>query len=185
MFGTPFKPSICSYTGTFNVTLDTAFKIPTSNSMSLTYSIDPVDPLLVLNNGSTDFTALVSYPGYDIVVRQATLNPETRELEVQMDYFEHLQDQEITLQVSPPDVPQAFMVPNITSLWKVQSTNQLAVLVYSYSDYQELNRIATLANLLVYAMLLIMALTLVFRKFIGLELASLIQFGYLSLLQNK
>lgn len=42
-----------------------------------------------------------------------------------------------------------------------------------------------LVKVLSVAFLSVIFLTLVYRKFIGLELASLIQFGYLSLLHNK
>ena len=56
-------PSICSYNGTIALGLDYAEKDPNSNSLTLTYKLEPTAPLHVLNNGSTDFTSLVSFPG--------------------------------------------------------------------------------------------------------------------------
>ena len=72
--GTPKTPSICSYTGPIEFTVQTAYKDPLSNSMNLTYKVSPIAPLLILTNDSTDFTSLVSYPGFEINVTSATLN---------------------------------------------------------------------------------------------------------------
>ena len=46
------------------------------------------------------------------------------------------------------------------------------------------NKLTPFANTLLGWYLALVFLTLVFRKFIGLELATLVQLGYLSLLQN-
>ena len=85
--GTPFTPSICSYTGPIGITIDTAYKYPTSNSLNLTYFISPVDPLLVITNGSTDFTSLVSYPGFDVNITEVRFKDSTGELTIFVDYF--------------------------------------------------------------------------------------------------
>ena len=42
------------------------------------------------------------------------------------------------MQLTPPDVPQAFATPTYNYSWKVQSTNNLAVLAYSAEQYQQL-----------------------------------------------
>lgn len=66
----------------------------------------------------------------------------------------------------------------------VSPTNQLSAVVYSEEDYKLASRLTVLANVLLGIYLSIAASTLIFRKFIGLELATLFQIGYLSLLQN-
>lgn len=85
--GTPFTPSICSYNGPIELSLVTAYKYPTNNSLNLTYWIGPVDPLLLITNGSTDFTSLVSYPNFDLNVTSATLDPDTSLLVIYLDYY--------------------------------------------------------------------------------------------------
>ena len=110
-----------------------------NNSINITYAIKPSDPLLVLNNGSTNFISLVSFPEEPgITINTALLDPDTGNLVIELDYIEHLQDKEIKLQITPPDVPQAFLVSNQTVLWTVKTTNQLAVVAYSEEDYKEL-----------------------------------------------
>ena len=84
--GTPFTPSICSYVGPVDFFLDTAFKYPTSNSMNLTYNISPTGPLLVITNGSTDFTSLVSFPDFDLNVTNAILDEDLGKLVIYLDY---------------------------------------------------------------------------------------------------
>ena len=54
------------------------------------------------------------------------------------------------------------------SAWRVQSTNQLAVVAYTEEDYQKLQKMAMLANALLGMYLSLVCLTLIFRKFIGL-----------------
>ena len=153
--------------------------------MNITYLLSPIDPLLIITNGSTDFTSFVSYPGFNLNVTVATLDPDTGELLIFLDYYEHLQDEELTLQITPPDVPEAHSTPNYTFSWTVQTTNQLAVVAYSDEDYQQLEIIAKAANIIIYIYLTVFVVSLFLRKFIGLELAFLIQIGYLSLLTNK
>ena len=58
-------------------------------------------------------------------------------------------------------------------------------MAYSEDDYNELEGIALLANVFIYAYLGICLFSMLFRKFIGLELASLFQLAYLSLIQNQ
>ena len=54
--------------------------------MNLTFYLSPTDPLLLLTNGSTDFTEMVSFPGFSITVKDAVLKKETGELVVLFDY---------------------------------------------------------------------------------------------------
>lgn len=185
MNGTETTPSICSYNGSFSVSLETGDKSPSSNSLTLTYSIEPSGPLLSLNNGSTDFSSLVSFPNSQgVTIRSAVLDPQTQQLVIDIDYSQNLQDTTLSLQITPPNVPQAVLVPNITSSWVVAPTNQLAAMVYTQEDYDTVAKLTPLANALLGSYLSIVILTLVFRKFIGLELATFFQLGYLSLLQN-
>lgn len=73
----------------------------------------------------------------------------------------------------------------MTSTWTVDPTNQLKAVVYSNDEYERSGQIQTVANLINGLFLATMFITMVYRKFIGLELATLIQMGYLSLLHNK
>ena len=72
------------------------------------------------------------------------------------------------MEITPPDVPQAALVPNINATWKVESTNQLAVFAYSDEDYSRLNAIAVIGSVMVWSYLTMTVATLLFRKFIGL-----------------
>ena len=69
--------------------------------------------------------------------------------------------------------------------WKVDPTNQLSAVVYSDSEYQQSYGLSILANIIVGCFLSTLFLTVAYRKWIGLELATIIQMGYLSLLMNK
>lgn len=89
------------------------------------------------------------------------------------------------MMITPPDVPQAVLIPNISTTWKVQPNNQLAAAYYTDEDYETTKKVKNLANTLLGLCLAIAVLAIVSRKFIGLELSALIQLGYLSLLQNK
>ena len=128
--------SVCGYSGSASVSLLTAFKIPTSNSLNLTFSLDSASSLLSFNNQSSDFTALVSFPGSDLNVSPALMDGATSRLVVYVDYFTHLQDQDINFLLVPPDVPAAFATANATFSWVVQATNQLAVYAYSVEEYK-------------------------------------------------
>lgn len=87
MNGTETTPSICSYNGSFSVSLETGDKSPSSNSLTLTYNIEPSGPLLSLNNGSTDFSSLVSFPNSQgVTIKSAVLDLQTQQLVVVIDY---------------------------------------------------------------------------------------------------
>jgi cysteine-rich repeat protein len=132
MNGSTTAPSICSYNGSMSVTLQTGDKSPTSNSLTLTYSIQPSAPLLSLNGGSIDFASMVSFPNSpSVTVTSAVLDPVTNELVIKLGYSVSLQDEGLTLQLTPPNVPQAVLVPKVSSTWIVAPTNQLAAVVYS------------------------------------------------------
>jgi len=136
MNGSVTEPSICSYNGTFDIQLDTGNKMADSNSLVLTYDIYPALPLIVINNGSTDFTSMVSFPDNPAVtVIEATINPTTSKLEVKVGYSADLQDTELSMQITPPDTPWASLTPNTTSTWVVAPTNQLSAVVYTQEDY--------------------------------------------------
>ena len=136
MNGTSNASSICSYNGSFAVSIDVGNKDPDSNSMTLVYVVHPLDPLLVLNNGSNDFSSLVSFPGSEGVnLKVAYIDPNTGNLVVDIDYSQTIQDEDLVMMITPPDVPQAVLIPNISSTWKVQPTNQLAAAYYTDEDY--------------------------------------------------
>ena len=79
MNGTTNTSSICSYNGSFSLILDTGDKDPNANSLTLTYIVNPSDPLLVLNGGSTDFSSLISFPGSEgiVILKSAYIDPVT------------------------------------------------------------------------------------------------------------
>jgi hypothetical protein len=96
-----------------------------------------------------------------------------------------MQDTDLSLKITPPNVPQAFMLGDMGNTWNVQPTNQLAAEAYSEEDYHKQAEVAVAAGVIRSAFLAMIFLTIAYRKFIGLELATLIQLGYLSLLQNR
>ena len=137
--------------------------------MTLNYDFGPIEPLLVLNNGSKDFTSLVSFPDMPgVTVVSATVDPATGKLVVVLDYSQDLQDKDLKIQITPPNVPQAFLIEDITHTWKVEPTNQLAAVVYSKEDYNTNAKIRNFANGILYFGLTIIIITMVYRKFIGL-----------------
>ena len=109
MNGTTTTPSICSYNGSISSTVDSSFKDPNSNSMSIVYMITPFSPLIAVNGGSTDFTSMISFPGSEdkIIMKPAIIDPSTGKLTVNFDYTETIQDSELKMQITPPDVPQS------------------------------------------------------------------------------
>ena len=137
MNGTTNTSSICSYNGSFSLILDTGDKDPNANSLTLTYIVNPSDPLLVLNGGSTDFSSLISFPGSEgiVILKSAYIDPVTGELVIDVDYTQTIQDSELVMMITPPDVPQAALVPNITMTWTVDPTNQLAAIYYTDEEY--------------------------------------------------
>lgn len=186
MNGSSTQPSVCSYNGSFAIAIETGYKDPLRNSLTLTYDLGPLTPLLALNNGSTDFRSLVSFPlNAGVTVTSAVVDPATGKLVVTLDYSQNLQDTELQLHITPPNVPQASLVPEIVHSWTVLTTNQLAAVIYSPEDYATNARVRSLADGLLYSALAVVFLTMAYRKFIGLELASLIQLGYLSVLMNR
>ena len=64
-------------------------------------------------------------------MKSAYLNPETGELVIDVDYTQTIQDSELVLMLTPPDVPQSVLVPNISVTWTVDPTNQLAAIYYT------------------------------------------------------
>ena len=85
--GSSVSPNVCSYNGPFSVQLKTGDKDPRSNSMTLLYHFEPIDIIQSLNGGSTDITSLINFPSTSgITVREAIINPITKELMVKFDY---------------------------------------------------------------------------------------------------
>ena len=85
----------------------------------------------------------------------------------------------------PPNIPETFATTYPNHTWTVQPTNHLAAVVYEDENYQTGKKLKILCDVIVGSYLSCMFLAMVYRKFQGLELATLIQMGYLSLLHNK
>ena len=124
--GSTTSASVCNYAGSVDLYVLTAYKIPVSNSVNFTFSISPTSPFIALNNGSTNVTSMVSFIGVDVRVTDAYIDQDKKELVVAVDYGEHLQGKEVFMKISPPTGPLSM-----NTNWRVQSTNQLAVVVYS------------------------------------------------------
>ena len=161
--GSTTSASVCNYAGSVDLYVLTAYKIPVSNSVNFTFSISPVSPIIALNNGSTNVISMVSFLGVDVKVTDAYIDQVKKELVVAVDYGEHLQGKEVFMKISPPTGPLSM-----NANWRVQSTNQLAVVVYSEEDYGNLKVIAGAGSVMVGAYLAIGVATVLFRKFIGL-----------------
>ena len=55
--------------------------------MTLIYNIDTIDPLVLLNNMTYDFSSWVSFPGTSgITVKSVILDPTTGQLVIEIDY---------------------------------------------------------------------------------------------------
>jgi hypothetical protein len=148
--------------------------------MTLAYDFIPVDVLIQLNNGSNDLTSLMKFPeNSGVTVTEAYIDPVTNLLVIKIDYTTDIQGQDLTLHIVHPNMPE------ITNRWTVEPTNQLKAIVYEEEEYALMADLSALAYVIVGGYLGIFFLAMLFRRFIGLELATLIQFGYLSLLQNK
>ena len=76
MNGSQTEVSVCSYNSTISMSILTGTKNPTSNSLTLTYVIEPAKPIYGVNNQSNDFTSLVSFTNNQgITVTSAHLDP--------------------------------------------------------------------------------------------------------------
>lgn len=148
----------------------------------MTYLLSPLAPFLLLLNGSTNLTQYLFFPSHpEVTVTEAELNTTTGEVQLVAEYGVDLQDELLTLQLLPPDVPEAFSIPNITSSWYVSTDNFLSVAYYSDGDYAAMRQLETVAEGVMWGYLALLGLACLFRKFLGLELAALLQLGWLSL----
>lgn len=178
-------PSICSFNGTISISIASGIKDPGSNSLTLTYDVSPIQPVLNLVNGSTDLAPFVSFPtAPGVTITSAVYDPATNQVVVQVAYTESLQGKPLDLKFDPPNTPQAFLVANLSSPWVVNPSNHLAAEVYSAADYKAVDALTPFAKAVLGSYLGFSLLTVSFRKYLGLELATLMQVGYLSLLQN-
>ena len=102
----------------------------------MTYDIGPITPYLAINGWSTNFTDLVSYPSNpEVTVKSATVDPKTGKLVVILEYSEDVHGKDLDLVMTPPNVSQAYLVPDITHSWTVEPTNRLTAFEYSDEDY--------------------------------------------------
>jgi hypothetical protein len=128
----------------------------------------------------------VSFPNSQAVtVSEAVIDPVTNQLTIKLAYSQDLQDSNLTMQMNAPNSAQAFAFPNMSSSWVVQPSNNLKAVAYSDWTYSASAGLSILSNLLIGFYLSMLLLTIAYRKFIGLELATLVQLGYLSLLENR
>ncbi len=79
------------FNGTVAVALNYGNKDPTSNSLTLSYTISPIQPILNILNNSYDFLSFVSVSNPDAVITSAIYNPETNTLDVQVSYNQSIQ----------------------------------------------------------------------------------------------
>jgi len=81
-------------------------------------------------------SSYISYPGASAVsIISAIYDPISNQVIVQVSYNDSIQGQPLNLKFDPPNTPQAYLVPNLTSSWTVSPTNHLSAELYSQSDY--------------------------------------------------
>lgn len=104
--------------------------------MTFTYTVLPIEPLMALNNWSTNMTSMISFPkSPGVTVTEAYVDPVTTQLVVKVDYTTNLQDTALSMKITPPNVPQASLMPSMTNTWTVAPTNLLSASVYTESQY--------------------------------------------------
>ena len=79
-------------------------------------------------------------------------------------------------------MPAASLLGNISGTWVASSDNGNALIFYDDSEYAIIAILESLSIVTNYGYLVIMAGSCFYRKYVGLELAALIQLGYLSLI---
>jgi cysteine-rich repeat protein len=183
--GTTTTASVCCFNGTITVTVSSAIKDPNSNSLSISYSVSPIQPVLVLLNNSNNFLPYISISNPAATVTAATYDPSTGTVNVQVSYNQSIQGQPMGLIFNPPSVPSASLMPTVANSWTVSPTNHLSAAFYPDSTYAQVRKIQPYSSAVLGVYLSLSMITFFFRKFIGLELATLIQIGYLSLVMNN
>lgn len=87
---------------------------------------------------------------------------------MQVSYNTSIQGQSLNLNFNPPNTPVAALLPNVSNNWVVNPTNHLSASYYPQSTYDKVKKLELYANACLAAFLTLSALTLFFRKFIGL-----------------
>jgi cysteine-rich repeat protein len=183
--GSANSSSVCCFNGSIAVSLGSAVKDPTSNSLALTYTIQPILPVLSLINGSYNFLPYVTLSNPEATVVSAVYDPASNTVNVQVAYNASIQNQPLDLTFNPPSVPTASLLKTVSNSWVVQPTNHLSAAYYPASTYDSVKKIQPYSSTVLGLYLSLCLVTLFFRKYIGLELATLIQMGYLSLVMNQ
>jgi hypothetical protein len=73
------------------VTLNSANKDATSNTLSMSYSISPIQPILNLINNSYNFTPYVNVSNPSATITSATYDPSTNTINVVVSYNDTIQ----------------------------------------------------------------------------------------------
>jgi hypothetical protein len=165
--------------------VSSAIKDPTSNTLFIAYSVSPIQPVLLLVNNSNDFLPFVSISNPAATITAATYDPSTGNVNVQVSYNQSIQGQPMDLVFTPPNIPTASLLPAVSNSWTVAPTNHLSAAFYPASTYEQVKKMQPYSSAVLGVYLSLSLVTLFFRKFIGLELATLIQIGYLSLVMNN
>ena len=183
--GTTSTPSICSYNATLSMAIGSSFKHPTKNQLTLLYDMGPIEPILALMGGSYDFSSALGFDDPDVTITRAEYDPATGKVVIDADFAASIQDKDITLTFNPPNIPQSWLVSNFSETWKVQPDNRLSASYYQQEDLDQIEELEPFVQVLVGVGMSVFFISMFLRKFIGLELAALLQLGYISLVQNK
>lgn len=144
-----------------------ANKDPTSNSISLSYSISPIQPVLSVING-TDLQPFITVSNPAATITSANYDPSTGMVRVQVAYNSSIQGQPLNLNFNPPNTPVGALLPNISNNWVVSPTNHISATYYPQSTYDKVKKLEPYATACLVAFLAVSALTVFFRKFVGL-----------------
>ena len=165
--GSANTSSVCYYNGSVVVAVASAIKDPTSNSLALSYTISPIQPVLSVING-TDLQPFITVSNPAATVTSAIYDPATGTVNVQVSYNASLQGQALNLNFNPPNTPVGALLPDISGKWVVSPTNHMSATYYPQSTYEKVRQLEPYTTACLAAFLTISALTVFFRKFIGL-----------------
>lgn len=166
--GTTTTPSVCCYNGTIAVSVSNAIKDPSSNSLSISYTVSPIQPVLTLVNNTNNFLPFISISNPAATIIAATYDPATGNINVQVSYNQSIQGQPMDLIFTPPNVPSASLMPTVSNSWTVAPTNHLAAAFYPASTYDQVKKIKPYTSAVLGVYLSVSLITFFFRKFIGL-----------------
>lgn len=133
--GSNTTPSVCCFNGSISVSVSSAIKNPTSNALSIAYTVSPIQPLLSLVNNTNNFLPFVSISNPAATITSATYDPVTGNINVQVSYNQSIQGQPMNLVFTPPNVPSASLMPAVNNSWTVAPTNYLSAAFYPASTY--------------------------------------------------